>query len=206
VLLSRVTDLRKRLFIHARWNTGGRLSEILPLAREDFALDDPLTSPFVVLRTLKQRKLKEAAKSRSRRRGRATATAGRQCFTGLKGGGWPRRSLRMRTQAQRRILPWLSQSRCSPDAPVWHTVPVRAFPPSPSPYSASLNADLTGVNPGLFSYPLPSSARIWSLRISAFFSSEPICSRSETTCDPYFEAISQVLEKAPPSFFSHSFW
>lgn len=77
VLLSKVTDLRKRLFIDALWNTGGRLNEILPLAREDFALDDPLTgaplaSPFVVLRTLKQRRLEEAARSRSRRRGRPT--------------------------------------------------------------------------------------------------------------------------------------
>ena len=77
VLLSRVTDLRKRLFIDALWNTGGRLNEILPLTRGDFVLDDPLTgaplgSPFVVLRTLKQRKLEEAARSRSRRRGRPT--------------------------------------------------------------------------------------------------------------------------------------
>lgn len=77
VLLSRVPDLRKRLFIDALWNTGGRLNEILPLTRGDFALDDPLTgaplaSPFVVLRTLKQRRLEEAAKSRNRRRGRPT--------------------------------------------------------------------------------------------------------------------------------------
>lgn len=77
VLLSKVPDLKKRLFIDALWNTGGRLNEILPLTREDFALDDPLTgaplsSPFVVLRTLKQRKLAEAARSRSRRRGRPT--------------------------------------------------------------------------------------------------------------------------------------
>ena len=77
VLLSKVPDLKKRLFIDALWNTGGRLNEILPLTREDFVLDDPatgapLSSPFVVLRTLKQRKLEEAAKSRSRRRGRPT--------------------------------------------------------------------------------------------------------------------------------------
>lgn len=77
VLLSKVTDLRKRLFIDALWNTGGRLNEILPLTRGDFVLDDPvtgtpLTSPFVVLRTLKQRRLEEAAGSRSRRRGRPT--------------------------------------------------------------------------------------------------------------------------------------
>ncbi|WP_436971941.1 tyrosine-type recombinase/integrase, partial [Pantoea stewartii] len=77
VLLSKVTDLRKRLFIDALWNTGGRLNEILPLTRGDFVLDDPLTgaplaSPFVVLRTLKQRRAEEAAGNRSRRRGRPT--------------------------------------------------------------------------------------------------------------------------------------
>jgi len=74
VLLSKVTDLRKRLFIDAMWNTGGRLNEILPLTRGDFVLDDPitgtpLTSSFVMLRTLKQRRLEESAGSRSRRRG-----------------------------------------------------------------------------------------------------------------------------------------
>jgi len=77
VLLSKVPDLKKRLFIDALWNTGGRLNEILPLTTGDFVLDDPLTgaplsSPFVVLRTLKQRKLEAAARSRSRRRGRPT--------------------------------------------------------------------------------------------------------------------------------------
>jgi len=77
VLLSKVADLKKRLFIDTLWNTGGRLNEILPLAKEDFVLDDPLTgaplsSPFVVLRTLKQRRLEEAARGRSRRRGRPT--------------------------------------------------------------------------------------------------------------------------------------
>lgn len=77
VLLSKVTDLRKRLFIDTLWNTGGRLNEILPLTRGDFVLDDPLSaaplvSPFVVLRTLKQRRLGEIAASRSRRRGRPT--------------------------------------------------------------------------------------------------------------------------------------
>ncbi|WP_240656237.1 hypothetical protein [Pantoea dispersa] len=59
--------MKKRLFIDALWDTGGRLNEILPLTREDFALNDPLTnaplsSPFMVLRTLKQRKLEEAAR------------------------------------------------------------------------------------------------------------------------------------------------
>jgi len=74
VLLSKVTDLRKRLVIDTQWNTGGRLNEILPLAQGDFVLDDPLSgaplvSPFVVLRTLKQRRLEESVSSRSRRRG-----------------------------------------------------------------------------------------------------------------------------------------
>lgn len=77
VLLSKVPDLRKRLFIDALWNTGGRLNEILPLTPGDFVLDDPLTgaplsSTFVVLRTLKQRRLEDAARNRSRRRGRPT--------------------------------------------------------------------------------------------------------------------------------------
>lgn len=75
VLFSKVPDLKKRLFIDTLWNTGGQLNEILPLTEGDFVLDDlltgaPLSSPFVVLRTLKQRKLEEAA--RSRWRGRAT--------------------------------------------------------------------------------------------------------------------------------------
>ena len=79
VLLSRVPDLRKRLFIDALWNTGGRLNEILPLTKEDFVLDDPLTgaplsSPFVVLRTLKQRKLEETARAPDE--GRAVGRAG----------------------------------------------------------------------------------------------------------------------------------
>ena len=77
VLLSHMPDLKKRLFTDTLWNTGGRLNEILPLTREDFVLDDPLsgaplTSPFVVLRTLKQRRLEEAARGRGRRRGRPT--------------------------------------------------------------------------------------------------------------------------------------
>lgn len=77
VLLSKMPDLKKRLFTDTLWNTGGRLNEILPLTREDFVLDDPasgapLSSPFVVLRTLKQRRLEEAAGSRGRRRGRPT--------------------------------------------------------------------------------------------------------------------------------------
>jgi len=78
-VLSKVTDLRKRLFIDVLWNTGGRLNEILPLTKEDFVLDDLLTgtprsSPFVVLRTLKPRKLEAAARSRRRGRGRGRPT------------------------------------------------------------------------------------------------------------------------------------
>ncbi|WP_241492994.1 hypothetical protein [Pantoea dispersa] len=60
--LSKVPALKKCLFIKAFWKTGGRLSEILPLGREYFVLYDPLTgaplsSPFMVLRTLKQCRL-----------------------------------------------------------------------------------------------------------------------------------------------------
>ena len=80
VLLSKMPDLKKRLFTDTLWNTGGRLNEILPLTKEDFVLDDPatgapLSSPFVVLRTLKQRRLEETAGSRGRRRGRPTKEA-----------------------------------------------------------------------------------------------------------------------------------
>jgi integrase len=79
VLFSKVPDLKKRLFIDTLWNTGGRLNEILPLTGGDFVLDDPLTgtprsSPFVVLRTLKPRKLEAAARSRRRGRGRGRPT------------------------------------------------------------------------------------------------------------------------------------
>ncbi|MEJ1269112.1 integrase [Pantoea ananatis] len=77
VLLSQMTDLRKRLFIDMLWNTGGWLNEILPLTKGDFVLGVPLSgaplvSPFVVLRTLKQYRLEESADSRSRRRGHPT--------------------------------------------------------------------------------------------------------------------------------------
>ena len=91
VLLSKVTDLRKRLFIDALWNTGGRLNEILPLTKEDFVLDDPisgapLSSPFVVLHTLKQRKLEAAARSRRRgRRSRRSAKPKRKFATIRRG-------------------------------------------------------------------------------------------------------------------------
>jgi len=84
VLLSKAPDLRKRLFIDVLWNNGGRFNEILPLTKEDFVLDDPLTaallsSPFMVLRSLKQRKLEEVARSLRRRlhdEGRAAGLAG----------------------------------------------------------------------------------------------------------------------------------
>jgi len=36
VLLSKVPDLKKRLFIDALWNSGGRPNEILSLIRKDF--------------------------------------------------------------------------------------------------------------------------------------------------------------------------
>lgn len=72
VLLSFMHDLRQRLFADTLWNTGGRLNEVLPLTPGDFVLDDPatgrsLSSPFVVLRTLKQR-----SQADTRRRGRPT--------------------------------------------------------------------------------------------------------------------------------------
>jgi len=72
VLLSFEPDLKKRLLIDTFWNTGGRLNEVLPLTAGDFMLDAPdgraAQSPFVVLKTLKQRSLLD----QSRRRGRPT--------------------------------------------------------------------------------------------------------------------------------------
>lgn len=72
LLLSHMPDQRRRLFAETLWNCGGRLSEVLPLTPGDFALDCPATgaplpSPFVVLRTLKQR-----GGPSGRRRGRPT--------------------------------------------------------------------------------------------------------------------------------------
>jgi len=64
VLLAAVTDLKRRLFIDTLWNTGGRLNEVLPLTGA------PLSSPFVVLRTLKQRR----GEDRRRQRGRGRPT------------------------------------------------------------------------------------------------------------------------------------
>lgn len=77
VLLSYVADPRRRLFIDTLWNTGGRLNEVLPLTAADFALSDPVTgaplkSPFVLLRTLKQRRRIAALTREPRRRGRPT--------------------------------------------------------------------------------------------------------------------------------------
>lgn len=72
VLLSYETDLKKRLLIDTFWNTGGRLNEVVPLTAGDFMLDGPdgrpAQSPFVVLKTLKQRHVLD----KSRRRGRPT--------------------------------------------------------------------------------------------------------------------------------------
>lgn len=69
VLLTHARDLRHRFFIETLWNTGARLNEALPLTPGDFSLDDacgqPLSSPFVILHTLKQRRRGEV-----KRRGR----------------------------------------------------------------------------------------------------------------------------------------
>ncbi|MEN4633375.1 resolvase [Pantoea agglomerans] len=89
VLLSRMLDLRKRLFIDALWNTAGRLDEILLLTREDFALDDPLTgaplpSLFVVLRTLKQRKLERAQQAERETEAEIRKTRRVQCRSPIR--------------------------------------------------------------------------------------------------------------------------
>lgn len=126
VLLSRVPDLRKRLFIDALWNTGGRLNEILPLTKEDFVLDDPLTgaplsSPFVVLRTLKQRKLEEAARSRSRRRGRPTKEeqlAGRETEAEIRDN--PPRAVPLTDPGfVQRLREWFATAQLAPGARLW---------------------------------------------------------------------------------------
>ncbi|WP_245956808.1 tyrosine-type recombinase/integrase [Edaphovirga cremea] len=53
VLLAYFPDLRQRLFIETMWNTGARLNEALALTPACFYLD--AVTPFVVLKTLKQR-------------------------------------------------------------------------------------------------------------------------------------------------------
>lgn len=125
VLLAAVTDLKKRLFIDTLWNTGGRLNEILPLTAEDFALDDaagaPLASPFVVLRTLKQRRLEDAARSPARRRGRPTKEeqqAERDAQAAVEEN--PPRAVPLTDPGYvRRLREWLATARPSPGSRLW---------------------------------------------------------------------------------------
>ncbi|WP_345891956.1 tyrosine-type recombinase/integrase [Pantoea ananatis] len=126
VLLSKVTDLRKRLFIDTLWNTGGRLNEILPLTKGDFVLDDPLSaaplvSPFVVLRTLKQRRLEESAGSRSRRRGRPTKEeqqAEQEAQAEIRDN--PPRAVPLTDPAfVRRLREWFAIAQPAPGARLW---------------------------------------------------------------------------------------
>lgn len=53
-LLSYVPDLHQRTLIETLWNTGGRIREVLALTKGDFYFD--ADTPFVVLRTSKQRR------------------------------------------------------------------------------------------------------------------------------------------------------
>ncbi|MBW3119037.1 tyrosine-type recombinase/integrase [Providencia rettgeri] len=52
-LLQFIPDLHQRTLIDTLWNTGARIHEALALTKGDFYLDEE--TPFVVLRTLKQR-------------------------------------------------------------------------------------------------------------------------------------------------------
>lgn len=52
-LLQSIPDLHQRTLIDTLWNTGARIHEALALTKGDFYLDEE--TPFVVLRTLKQR-------------------------------------------------------------------------------------------------------------------------------------------------------
>lgn len=52
-LLHFIPDLHQRTLIDTLWNTGARIHEALALTKGDFYLDEE--TPFVVLRTLKQR-------------------------------------------------------------------------------------------------------------------------------------------------------
>lgn len=52
-LLTFIPDLHQRTLIDTLWNTGARIHEALALTKGDFYLDEE--TPFVVLRTLKQR-------------------------------------------------------------------------------------------------------------------------------------------------------
>lgn len=52
-LLHFLPDLHQRTLIDSLWNTGGRIKEVLALTKGDFYLD--AETPFVILKTLKQR-------------------------------------------------------------------------------------------------------------------------------------------------------
>lgn len=52
-LLQYVPDLHQRTLIDTLWNTGGRIHEVMTLTKGDFYFD--AETPFVVLKTLKQR-------------------------------------------------------------------------------------------------------------------------------------------------------
>lgn len=62
VLLQYFGDLHQQLIIDTFWNVGGRVNEVLAITPADFHLDG--ISPFLVLRTLKQR---ERGKGRPRK-------------------------------------------------------------------------------------------------------------------------------------------
>lgn len=57
-LLQFIPDLHQRTLIESLWNTGARIHEALALTKEGFYLDEE--TPFVVLRTLKQREPKSS--------------------------------------------------------------------------------------------------------------------------------------------------
>ncbi|MEX5927710.1 tyrosine-type recombinase/integrase [Providencia hangzhouensis] len=59
-LLQFIPDLHQRTLIDTLWNTGARIHEALALTKGDFYLDEE--TPFVVLRTLKQRETQTKAK------------------------------------------------------------------------------------------------------------------------------------------------
>lgn len=54
LLLTMLSDFRQLMLIKTLWNTGARINEALSLTKGDFYLEGD--KPFVVLRTLKQRK------------------------------------------------------------------------------------------------------------------------------------------------------
>lgn len=58
-LLDFIPDLHQRTLIDTLWNTGARIHEALALTKGDFYLDED--TPFVVLRTLKQRETQSKA-------------------------------------------------------------------------------------------------------------------------------------------------